>query len=849
MLGYYQPPLQQQQQQTRLDLKAMPSVTQVTEDEIKKIKQSINFTAPAQLPPPVTALESVNPYLIDAGNARSCHMTSTLYQLPSSREKLAASGLDFAIVVNPFSNDERSGMYIPLSQSQIVRCNRCKAYMSPFMEFVDGGRSFRCCMCTHTNEVPQHYFCNLNQYGKRADAMDRPELNLGSYEFRVTSEYYRNAIPATRRPHLVFAIELTINSKPMVENLARYLPDILKEFIPSDFGYQEPLKPLIAFVTYNSKIHLYDVINGGHAYIIADMSAVSNLAPTSKFLVDPITDFEKIQTFVESLPNLCTDLHVETQTIFGPVIEAALKTCSADTSNWFEMQETEPIANGTTKKQPLDRQQVIPTGKVFVFHSSLPTFGTENTPGRLSQKRNIEDLKKYLGTDKEKDILSPEGKYYTELAEKCVRDYASGIELFLFPQDPKAFLNIATLSELACLTGTGVVNKHYSFSNPEYFIQDLKFSLQSTMAFDASMRIRTSPGISPARYIGNFNKTLSSNIEMAAVNTSSNFVTIFKYDENLPDNEMVVVQFAMIYTALGGERRVRVHNLALGTCNLIADLFKTACCDTIMNVLVRDSIDKMRNGSVSPKAAKEKLTSNVINILASYRKHCTENHSSSTSQLVLPEVLKLLPVYLCGALKCDAIDGGPDMFPDDKVLAQIQLLGATLSLSQVTVYPKMYAICPAEDINEYNLEAVTTRCFSIAIEENSGDCYILENGFYLFIFFPSTDEGQKFLSEVYGHRKDDPNLSWETRIVETRQTKFLEETIDQIVKDRRRSLKIQVVRQGRDKLESIFRIFLYEDKKKQESYSRGPDAFKLDNASYVEVLCYLHQEIRTKIQQ
>lgn len=43
----------------------------------------------------------------------------------------------------------------------------------------------------------------------------------------------------------------------------------------------------------------------------------------------------------------------------------------------------------------------------------------------------------------------------------------------------------------------------------------------------------------------------------------------------------------------------------------------------------------------------------------------------SSGQLILPEALKLLPVYITGALKCDAIDGGPEMMPDDKAYAQV----------------------------------------------------------------------------------------------------------------------------------------------------------------------------------
>ena len=33
-----------------------------------------------------------------------------------------------------------------------VRCIRCKAYMCPFMQFIDGGRRFQCPFCKATTE-------------------------------------------------------------------------------------------------------------------------------------------------------------------------------------------------------------------------------------------------------------------------------------------------------------------------------------------------------------------------------------------------------------------------------------------------------------------------------------------------------------------------------------------------------------------------------------------------------------------------------------------------------------------------------------------------------------------------
>lgn len=77
--------------------------------------------------------------------------------------------------------------------------------------------------------------------------------------------------------------------------------------------------------------------------------------------------------------------------------------------------------------------------------------------------------------------------------------------------------------------------------------------------------------------------------------------------------------------------------------------------------------------------------------MTAYRKHCAQP-GTSLGQLILPEALKILPMYICGLLKCDAIDGGPEISPDDKAYAQLKLLGSFISSSQVFLYPKLYRI-------------------------------------------------------------------------------------------------------------------------------------------------------------
>ena len=142
-------------------------------------------------------------------------------------------------------------------------------------------------------------------------------------------------------------------------------------------------------------------------------------------------------SFLESLPDLIIQDELETETILGPVIEAALQTCQMDSNNWFTNETINPETGETLPPPPKDPSKSIPSGKVYLFHCTLPTYGQDGiTPGRLKARwtTSPEEARKLLGTDKEKQILSPEpSKYYSELSQKGVVDFGSGVELFLFP--------------------------------------------------------------------------------------------------------------------------------------------------------------------------------------------------------------------------------------------------------------------------------------------------------------------------------------------------------------------------------------------------------------------------------
>lgn len=788
----HQPPLHQQQQhpQSRLDPDAMPSVIQVIDDDLQKFYRADNVIFSTQIPAAVPPLvTSVKPESIvhDGGCARPQHIRATSYHVPITEDVLKNTSIPLGIVVTPFDESESEGnTIIPITASEIVRCNRCRAYMSPFMRFMDGGRRFQCGLCRHISEVPAAYFGHLDHTGQRLDKYERPELFLGSYEFKATAEFCRNSVLNCRRPHIIFAFELTLNSMPIIKRLTRELAAIIRENLPIDPLRPGSGPPLVGFMTYNSKIQVYDVKNDAQAHVICDIGQVFPV--TTYFLADPVEHIDKIEEFLENLPNLFPEDELETESILGPVIEAALLTSQFEVSNWY-INEVMPGENPAP--QPRDPEKSIPSGKVYLFHCTLPTYGQDGTtPGRLKPRwtTSIDEVRKLLGSDKEKQILSPEqSKYYSTLAQKCVAEFGSGVELFLFPPVNGSYLDVATLGELVRLTGSGGIYKYYNEPG-DRFITDLKYSLKSTFAFEAIMK---------GMFLINLNLPICNDISIFQYEHRPEFELVTMLETFIPKSPRTLIlvaltleivllsksnmminfprmnlqsfryvfvstliwyplpkcfffQVAILYTSVSGERRVRCHNLGLQTCSQVADVFRSACCDTLMNLLLRQSVSSLRLGEKTPEQVRENLISQSVKILTAYRKHCAQP-GSSLGQLILPEALKLLPVYVCGALKCDAIDGGPEMTPDDKAFAQIRTLGASIKNTQVMVYPRLLRV-EYEDDQLQSLKTTHIRCSEMRLNSPNGVCFLLENAFYLFVYIPSNpSKGQaQFIKNVFG---------------------------------------------------------------------------------------------------
>ena len=76
----------------------------------------------------------------------------------------------------------------------------------------------------------------------------------------------------------------------------------------------------------------------------------------------------------------------------------------------------------------------------------------------------------------------------------------------------------------------------------ERLIEDVKRSVERTVAFDTVMRVRTSTGVRPVDFFGHFFMSNTTDVEVAAFDTDSAITIEIKHDDKLSDEDGVYVQ-------------------------------------------------------------------------------------------------------------------------------------------------------------------------------------------------------------------------------------------------------------------------------------------------------------------
>uniref|UniRef100_A0A0K0DEP8 SECA_MOTOR_DEAD domain-containing protein n=1 Tax=Angiostrongylus cantonensis TaxID=6313 RepID=A0A0K0DEP8_ANGCA len=414
--------------------------------------------------------------------------------------------------------------------------------------------------------------------------------------------------------------------------------------------------------------------------------------------------------------------------------------------------------------------------------------------------------------------LLPQGEFYTKLGEQCVKAGVT-VDLFLFPN---SFIDVASMAQLSAVTGGNVYKYQYFVAEKDAsrFLADLSHDVSRQIAFDCMARVRSSAGIRPITFQGSFYMENSTDLEMASIDEDKSFFAELKHDDKLSDQN-AIIQCAILFTSVSGQRRLRILNLCLPVSSDYNQLYRVADQGALVSYLLKIAVQTNRERGL--KEVKEQIFQRCAQILATYREKVSE--SAPLGQLILPETLKLLPLFVNSIVKNDAISGGSEMTVDDKVWMIELIRGMRMDHSMLLLYPKTTGSV-RNDI-KVDLPKFCLNCYSSEFQ-----AYLIDNGIVLFLWI-GLGVAAAWVNDIFGVNSvamlDTENVQIPEK--DNGRSRALRRVVELLQEVGPRRRKLFVVRE-KDALEPWMKKFLVEDRS-------GPNVM-----SYVDFLCYIHREIR-----
>jgi len=96
------------------------------------------------------------------------------------------------------------------------------------------------------------------------------------------------------------------------------------------------------------------------------------------------------------------------------------------------------------------------------------------------------------------------------------------------------------------------------------------------------------PGLRIADHLGNFFQRNVTDLEFGALDADKGVAALIKHEGKLDDKRDAYFQCAVLYTSSAGERRVRLHNLAVPVSQVLGNVFRFADMDATMTYCAKE---------------------------------------------------------------------------------------------------------------------------------------------------------------------------------------------------------------------------------------------------------------------
>lgn len=608
-------------------------------------------------------------------SASSDVMRCTLKKVPDCASLLQKSRLPLGLILHPFKEDPN----IPLiTESTIVRCRACRTYINPYVRLLDSKR-WQCNLCSRVNEVPDEFIYDF-QRQRHLDIHTRPELNYDSIEYVASVEYMvRPPQPAT----YLFVLEATASAvaSGYIPRFARAMAESLAD-IPGD------ARSMLGFLAFDRKLHFFNLNEDRPVHYVMPDIEDTFIPHTDAVLVNIKSRRKAIQHFLtQVLPtfpfdptNATGDAGVADQeAALGAALQVAFKIISPS------------------------------GGRITLVQTSLPAAGPKGDGSVLSNREdpNARTANSAASTAALTPLLNPATDFYKKLALECSEQQVT-VDLFCLAAD--RYADLATVGTVAKFSG-GSIAYYGGGGGPSSpaavgsmlarFEADMRHYLTRAIGFEAVMRLRCTRGISIHTFHGNFFVRSTDLIALPNVCPDASYAIQMTISEDLKEFSQVALQAALLYTASNGERRIRVHTIALPVVTVIGEVLAGADQEAIACLLAKMAVDRSMQSNV--QEAREAMIFSNVDIINTYRLvngggggggggGNNPSGYNSGGGLVTGQNTKLLPLYTLALMKHTAFRLGISTRVDERVFAMMQMKSLPIRALLLYIYPNLYPL-------------------------------------------------------------------------------------------------------------------------------------------------------------
>lgn len=630
----------------------------------------------------------------------------TLNAIPNSQGLLNKVKLPLGLIIHPFKDLDSLPV---ISAGTIVRCKRCRAYINPFVEFLDE-RRWRCNLCFVVNDVTEEFLHHpiTKSYG---EPHTRPECTNSTIEFIAPQEYM------VRPPQPAVYMFLFDVSHAAIET--GYLNVVCKRLLKKLDYLPGDKRTKIGFITYDGNIHFYKLADGASQPTMLVVSDIDDVfLPTPDYLLVNLNENKDlVRDLLEELPNMHSASNIikgesETKCCLGSALQATFKLMSAY------------------------------GGRITVFQQSLPNAGA----GALNSRENPNARASSVSTAS----INPSTDFYKKMALELSGKQIAADFFFLNAQ----YIDIATLS---CTSRFSAGDVHYYPNlhvthNPlqvQRLICDFDRYLTRKIGLESVMRVRCTKGLAINTFHGNFFVRSTDLLALANINPDAGFGINLSIEDDISSLPFISIQAALLYTSSKGERRIRVHTMKFPTVKSAIDVFNAVDSDAVVALLSKMAIDRSMSSSLSD--AKDALLNAVIDALKSYR-DCS-GCGSTTSAIFVPPCMTSYPLAISCLLKHPALRSGVSTRLDDRVFSMIEFKSQPIGYILQAIHPNLYRV---DNLSEQgsadfggNIVPQPNQLPLSAESLSRNGVYLMDTGWNLYLYV-SAYSSKEFICDVLG---------------------------------------------------------------------------------------------------